>query len=181
MWPVGERAWNEGIEPYSNSEFASRDEQQAALTVAIDRTADPFRGFMTEQIQNSRNEAAVDMFLEYQASVSGTEPVYPEFYEEIPWKVLLPAYVLSELKTAFLIGVQIYLPFLVVDLLCSSILVGLGLNMLSPTLVSFPMKLLVFVLIDGWQLTVQALSRQHSRCWLMAMEFERDHELRFCC
>ncbi len=157
MWPVGERAWREGIEPYSQQQFASQAEQQAALQTAIERTAAPFRSFMTQQIQNSRNEAAVDMFLEYQAAVEEVEPVYPEYYEDIPWKILLPAYVLSELKTAFLIGVQIYLPFLVVDLLCSSVLVGLGLNMLSPTLVSFPMKLLVFVLIDGWQLTVQAL------------------------
>lgn len=157
MWPIGERAWDEGIEPYSQLEFASPAEQQSALQTAIERTAAPFRSFMTQQIQNSRNEAAVDMFLEYQAAVADQEPFYPEYYEEVPWKVLLPAYVLSELKTAFLIGVQIYLPFLVVDLLCSSVLVGLGLNMLSPTLVSFPMKLLVFVLIDGWQLTVQAL------------------------
>lgn len=157
MWPVGECAWTDGIEPYTQQEFASQAEQQAALEEAIARTAAPFRAFMTQQIQNSRNEAAVDMFLEYQAAVAGEDPVYPEYYEDVPWKVLLPAYVLSELKTAFLIGVQIYLPFLVVDLLCSSFLVGLGLSMLSPTLVSFPMKLLVFVLIDGWQLTVQAL------------------------
>ncbi len=157
MWPVGEQAWNDGIEPYSQMEFASQEEQQAALKFAIERSAAPFRTFMTQQIQNSRNESAVDMFLEYQAAVAGEEPVFPEYYEDIPWKVLLPAYVLSELKTAFLIGVQIYLPFLVVDLLCSSVLVSLGLSMLSPTLVSFPMKLLVFVLIDGWQLTVQAL------------------------
>lgn len=157
MWPVGDRAWREGIEPYTQQQFASQEEQHEALQQAIERTAAPFRNFMTQQIQNSRNEAAVDMFLEYQAAVEGKEPVYPEYYEEVPWKILLPAYVLSELKTAFLIGVQVYLPFLVVDLLCSSVLVGLGLNMLSPTLVSFPMKLLLFVLIDGWQLTVQAL------------------------
>jgi flagellar biosynthetic protein FliP len=157
MWPVGEKAWTEGIEPYTQLEFSSATDQQAALETALQRTAAPFRSFMTQQIQNSRNEAAIDMFLEYQASVAGEEPVYPEYYEDVPWKVLVPAYVLSELKTAFLIGVQIYLPFLLVDLLCSSFLVGLGLSMLSPTLVSFPMKLLVFVLIDGWQLTVQAL------------------------
>jgi flagellar biosynthetic protein FliP len=157
MWPVGEQAWREGIEPYTQSEFHSGDEQQAALQTAVERAAAPFRAFMTQQIQNSRNEAAIDMFLDYQAAVAGEEPVYPEYYEDVPWKVLLPAYVLSELKTAFLIGVQIYLPFLVVDLLCSSVLVSLGLSMLSPTLVSFPMKLLVFVLVDGWQLTVQAL------------------------
>lgn len=157
MWPVGEQAWREGIEPYTHSEFTTHEEKQAALQTAIERAAAPFRAFMTQQIQNSRNEAAIDMFLDYQASATGAEPVYPEYYEDVPWKVLLPAYVLSELKTAFLIGVQIYLPFLVVDLLCSSVLVSLGLSMLSPTLVSFPMKLLVFVLVDGWQLTVQAL------------------------
>ena len=81
----------------------------------------------------------------------------PQNYQDLPLSVLLPAYLVSELKTAFLIGVQIFLPFLVIDLVVSSVLTSSGMMMLPPAMVSLPMKLLLFVLIDGWQLVVGML------------------------
>ncbi len=81
----------------------------------------------------------------------------PKSYDDVGLNVLAPAYLLSELKVAFLIGFQIFLPFLVIDLVVASILTSLGLNMLPPSMVSLPFKLLLFVLIDGWFLTIGML------------------------
>ena len=81
----------------------------------------------------------------------------PESYDDVPFTVLAPAYLLSELKTGFLIGFQLFLPFLVIDLVVAMILTSLGLNMMPPSMVSLPFKLLLFVLIDGWFLTVGML------------------------
>ncbi|MGB7404746.1 MAG: flagellar type III secretion system pore protein FliP, partial [Pacificimonas sp.] len=78
--------------------------------------------------------------------------------EDVPFRVLLPAFVTSELKTAFQIGFLIFLPFLVIDLVVASVLMSLGMMMLSPTLISLPFKLLLFVAVDGWALTMSSLS-----------------------
>ena len=87
---------------------------------------------------------------------SSTEPA-PAKYDDVPLTVLLPAYMLSELKTAFLIGFQIYLPFLILDMVIASVMVSMGMLMLPPTLVSLPFKILLFVLVDGWHLVVGML------------------------
>ena len=97
----------------------------------------------------------MSLFLKARARGGSLEE--PHYYEDLPISVLLPAFVLSELKVAFLIGLQVLLPFLVIDLVTSSLLTGLGLASLSPMWVSLPLKLLVFVSIDGWFLTVQML------------------------
>ena len=81
----------------------------------------------------------------------------PKTYDEVPLVVLLPAYILSELKTAFLIGFQIYLPFLVLDIVVASVTISMGMMMLPPVLISLPFKLLLFVLVDGWHLVVEML------------------------
>ena len=81
----------------------------------------------------------------------------PESYDEVPMRVLLPAYILSELKTAFLMGFQIYLPFLIVDLVIASMLISLGMIMLPPVMIALTFKLMLFVLVDGWNLTLTAL------------------------
>ena len=81
----------------------------------------------------------------------------PTKYDDVPTTVLLPAYMLSELKTAFLIGFQIYLPFLILDMVIASVMVSMGMLMLPPTLVSLPFKILLFVLVDGWHLVVGML------------------------
>ena len=81
----------------------------------------------------------------------------PEFYEDIPWRALLPAFMVSELKTAFLIGFQIFLPFLIIDLVVSGVMVSMGMMMIPPTIVSLPFKLMLFVLMDGWTLVAKML------------------------
>jgi flagellar biosynthetic protein FliP len=159
MWPVWERAYREGIEPYSRLTFTSRGEQQAAFARACEQTVQPVRTFMSGQIEMTGNEAALDMFLDYESAGAGEETPQPQYYEDVPLRVLLPSFLLSELKTAFLIGFQIYLPFVVIDLVVASVLTGLGLPMLPPAIVSLPLKLLLFVLIDGWFLTVETLLR----------------------
>ena len=156
MWPTWSQCWQDGIAPYSNAGQSPSTEQFAQ---ALTRTAAPLRVFMSRQIEATGNTAAIDLLASYQASTTGSEALPPAYYEDVPWQVLLPAYVLSELKTAFLIGFQIYLPFVVIDLVVSSVLASLGLGMLPPGAVALPFKLLLFVLIDGWFLTVELLLR----------------------
>ncbi len=157
MWPVWREAYRQGIQPYSSGAYATPAEQQQAFERAVETTLLPVRRFMSAQIEATGNEAALDLFLAYQAGDDNDRAAYPDYYEDVPLSVLLPAYVLSELKTAFVIGFQIYLPFLVIDLVVSSVLASSGLMMLPPGLVSFPFKLLLFVLADGWFLTVRLL------------------------
>lgn len=159
MWPVWQRAYESGIRPYAEGHYANDAERRAGLEAAAARCWEPLRAFMSSQIEACGNEAAIDLFLSYrQGDESAVPPeALPQYYEDVPATVLLPAYVLSELKTAFLIGFQICLPFLVIDLVSASLLTGLGLNTLSPATVALPCKLLLFVMADGWFLTVQML------------------------
>lgn len=158
MAPVWSDAYENGIRPYSNPEpgMAATD-----LQTAFERTARPLRRFMSDQIEKTGNSDAVWVFLDFQRPAPDSPEALtwrdPESYDEIPLTVLLPAYMLSELKTAFLIGFQIYLPFLVIDMVVSSVLISMGMMMLPPVLISLPLKLLLFVLIDGWFLTVGML------------------------
>jgi flagellar biosynthetic protein FliP len=81
----------------------------------------------------------------------------PSSYDDVPLQALLPAFMLSELKTAFLIGFQVYLPFLILDMVVASVMVSMGMLMVPPAMVSLPFKLLLFVLVDGWRLVVGML------------------------
>jgi flagellar biosynthetic protein FliP len=108
---------------------------------------------MERQIDEAGNHDEVHLFLQYDnpgAAAVGS-------FDQVPFRVLMPAFLISELKTAFLIGFQIFLPFLMVDLLVASVIVAMGLSTLSPTVISFPFKLLLFVLLDGWRLVVELL------------------------
>ncbi len=156
MGPVWQESYDTGIRPYTETTYATSADEHAALTEAFTRASRPVREFMSTQIAATHNEAAIDLLLSYQASQTG-ETAYPGYYEDVPLTVLLPAYLLSELKTAFLVGFQILLPFLVIDLVVASVLTAIGLMMLPPVLVALPFKLLLFVLIDGWFLTVELL------------------------
>jgi flagellar biosynthetic protein FliP len=113
----------------------------------------PVRQFMSRQIDITGNHDDVHLFYEYMDSSAPA----PTGFEDVPIRVLLPAFVLSELKTAFLMGFQIFLPFLVVDLVVASVTISMGMLMLPPQVVSLPFKLLLFVLVDGWHLVVQML------------------------
>ncbi|MCX7393646.1 MAG: flagellar type III secretion system pore protein FliP [Planctomycetales bacterium] len=158
MSPVWQRCYDEGICPYIqpvSGQVPLDDAAAFTLTVA------PLRQFMSQQIDRAGNSDSIWMLLDFQRpdekSPGASRWREPQSYEDISLMILAPAYLLSELKVAFLIGFQIFLPFLVIDLVVASILTSLGLIMLPPSLISLPFKLLLFVLIDGWFLTVGML------------------------
>ncbi|QDT78765.1 Flagellar biosynthetic protein FliP precursor [Gimesia maris] len=157
MAPIWEKAYEEGIVPYTNQ----TQQAPVSLEVAFQKTVAPLRKFMSDQIELTGNSDTVWMFLDYQQPLPGSPGAEsyqpPRDYDEVPLTVLLPAYMLSEVKTAFLIGFQLYLPFIVIDMVISSILISMGMMMLPPVLISLPFKILLFVLIDGWLLTVGML------------------------
>ena len=144
MAPVWKQVYDESIQPYTN--------RQITLDAAWQRGVQPIRRFMSLQIERTGNSDDVWLFLDY---VPDT-PV-PQSYDDVPLTALLPAFMLSELKTAFLIGFQIYLPFIVLDMVISSVLIAMGMLMLPPVLISLPFKLLLFVMVDGWRLIVGML------------------------
>jgi flagellar biosynthesis protein FliP len=157
MAPVWNETYEKGIRPYTNSEIS--------LDVAFQRGVLPIRKFMAHQIQVTKNDDDVYLFMKYmpeQKDAKGSTPNYV-YYEpaegetEVPLLALLPGYMLSELKTAFLIGFQIYLPFVILDIVVASVTISMGMLMLPPVLVSLPFKLLLFVLVDGWHLVVEML------------------------
>ena len=144
-----ERMWNEGLGPYA------RGEQKDQL-VAWSGAKTPLREFMIAQIEATGNTPTVLMILEHRG-VDTSEPERLSWETDVDMLTLVPSFVLSELKTAFLIGFRIYLPFLVIDMVVSSLLVSMGMMMLPPVLVSLPFKLLLFVLVDGWTLVAGGL------------------------
>ena len=154
MGPVWTECYETGIEPYTSGVYVDQAEQQAALQEAATRTLAPLRRFMAAQIESTGNQSAIDLFLQHRGIDPDDAPLY---YEDVPTGVLLPAYLLSELKTAFAIGFQLYLPFVVLDMVVASVLIAMGMMMLPPPLISLPFKLLLFVLMDGWTLTVSLL------------------------
>ncbi len=148
MTPVWMEVYDGAIKPYSNNEIS--------LEQAWDSGVQPVREFMIMQIERTDNSDDVRLFLEYLPEPP--DPDATDFgYKDVPIQVLLPAFMLSELKTAFLIGFQIYLPFLILDMVIAAVLVSMGMMMLPPVLISLPFKLLLFVLLDGWHLVVGML------------------------
>ncbi len=145
MSPVWSRVYNDAIKPYAAEEISATD--------AWDAGVQPVRQFMSAQIDRTGNRDDVWLFYKYLPE----DTPEPSSYDDVPLTVLLPAFMLSELKTAFLIGFQIYLPFLVLDLVVSSITISMGMMMLPPVMISLPFKLLLFVMVDGWHLVVGML------------------------
>lgn len=155
MAPVWQQSYEEGIRPYTNP---APGVDSPNLTTAFDSTVRPLRRFMSEQIRRAGNEDGVFLILEFQESTQNHQPAHePETFDDVPLNVLLTAFMLSELKMAFIIGFKLYLPFVVIDLVVSALLVSMGMVMMPPAVVSLPFKLLLFVLIDGWFLTVGML------------------------
>jgi flagellar biosynthesis protein FliP len=147
MSPVWTQVYNDAIEPYT------QEGSQMTATQAWERGAAPIRDFMANQINMADNHDDVLLFYSRYAPNSPG----PKNFDEVPLQVLLPAYMLSELKTAFLMGFKIYLPFLILDIVIASVTVSMGMMMLPPAMISMPFKLLLFVLVDGWRLVVQML------------------------
>jgi len=139
MEPYAKVAYKNGIEPYMN--------QKIGYEQAFERSVKPFKEFM---LKNTREK---DLALFYRIRHMQN----PKTIDDVPLSILIPAFMISELKTAFEIGFLIYLPFLIIDMVVSAILMSLGMMMLPPVMISLPFKLLVFVLVDGWNLLVQNL------------------------
>jgi flagellar biosynthesis protein FliP len=126
-------------------------ENQINELQAWDLAKAPIKAFMFDQIQYAGNEADVFMILEYRG-IDTSRPELLTLEKDVDIITLVPSFILSELKVAFLMGFQLYLPFLIIDMVISSILISMGMMMLPPVLISLPFKLLLFVLVDGWML-----------------------------
>jgi len=133
MQPVLEQSWAQGLLPMIQGEAQDLSGLQAA--------AEPFRRFM---LANGR-ESDLELFMDL-------AQIQPEPGVPAPWRALVPAFIVGELRRAFEIGFLIFLPFLVIDLVVASVLMGLGMMMLPPPVISLPFKLVFFVVVDGWQL-----------------------------
>ena len=145
MGPVYNRVHDEAIAPYLSGKIKQAD----AMAVASGH----MRGFMQRQIEAGGNEDDVYLFLDPQLTAKGESLKW----SDVPTMTMIPAFVVSELKIAFLMGFRIYLPFLIIDMVISSVLISMGMLMLPPVLISLPFKLLLFVLVDGWHLVVESL------------------------
>ncbi|MDP4094796.1 MAG: flagellar type III secretion system pore protein FliP [Bacillota bacterium] len=143
MMPVGTDIYNQAYKPYSNSQITS--------TEALNRASTSIKGWMLKQMGSKEKEKDLAMF----ASLSGIK--LPVQKEKLPLNVVIPAFMISELKTAFIMGFLIFIPFLVIDMVVSSTLMSMGMMMLPPVMISLPFKILLFILVDGWKLVTQAL------------------------
>ncbi len=146
MAPVWKQVYDNAVVPYG--------EREITLEQAWTAGCKPVRRFMSLQIERTGNSDDVRLFLDY---LPGAAAKGYQYYEDVPLAALLPAFMLSELKTSFLIGFQIYLPFLILDMVVASVLASMGMMMLPPVLISLPFKLMLFVLVDGWHLIVGML------------------------
>lgn len=142
MQPVFERAYNDGIQPLIEERITERE--------AFDRASQPFREFML----NHTREQDLMLFAQMARRPIATP-------NETPLQVLIPAFMLSELKRAFEIGFLLFIPFLVIDMVVSSILMAMGMMMLPPVVISLPFKLIFFVLVDGWNMLAGALVQSY--------------------
>jgi flagellar biosynthesis protein FliP len=157
MAPTWQRVNSEALQPYMDGSMPQRD----ALALA----QVPVREFMLGQIVKSGNEEDIYLFHEFAqndepadgAAPTLTSPDAEIHPEHVSTMTLIPAFMISELKTAFLLGFKVYLPFLIIDMVISSVLISMGMMMLPPVLISLPFKLLLFVLVDGWRLIVEGL------------------------
>jgi flagellar biosynthetic protein FliP len=140
MMPVWQRVYEDALGPYVESQIGFQE--------AVTRAETPLRQFMLAQTR----ESDLSLF----SGIAGKEDLQGP--EDVPFTVLMPAFVTSELKTAFQIGFLMFLPFLVIDLVVASVLMSMGMMMLSPLVISFPFKLMLFVLVDGWTLVVGTLA-----------------------
>ncbi|MBD8165276.1 flagellar type III secretion system pore protein FliP [Erwinia persicina] len=141
MSPVFDKIYTDAYLPFSEDKISMQD--------AIEKGAQPLREFMLRQTR----EADLALF----ARLANTPPIAGP--EAVPMRILLPAYVTSELKTAFQIGFTVFIPFLIIDLVVASVLMALGMMMVPPATISLPFKLMLFVLVDGWQLLVGSLAQ----------------------
>ncbi|NBX41301.1 MAG: flagellar biosynthetic protein FliP, partial [Gammaproteobacteria bacterium] len=145
MAPTFDRINAEAFQPYSEGRLDALQ--------ALERAADPLRKFMLDQTR----EADVATFVGIAGGKGYERP------EDVPLSILVPAFVTSELKSAFTIGFMLFIPFVIIDLVVASVLMSMGMMMLSPVLISLPFKLMLFVLVDGWSLVMGTLAASFVR------------------
>ncbi len=141
MAPVFEKAYDEGVLPLINEEISEEE--------AMAKSAQPFRLFMLQHVR----EKDLELFVDMQPDMVIEDPT------ATPYQVLVPAFMISELRRAFEIGFLIFVPFLIIDMLVASVLMAMGMMMLPPVLISLPFKLIFFVLVDGWYMVAGSLVR----------------------
>lgn len=139
MLPVGQRINNEAIVPYINKQISSKEAYNIGVI--------PLKDFMLKQTRKDDLELFVELS-RYEGEINE---------KTIPLTTLMPAFALSEIKTSFQIGFLIFIPFLVIDMVVASILMSMGMMMLSPAIISLPFKILLIVLVDGWKLVIKSL------------------------
>lgn len=139
MAPTFQQVNEQALQPLFNEEIE--------LEEAYDRATVPFKEFMADHTR----QKDLELFLDY------NQAERPESVEDIPLTMLVPAFALSEIKTAFQIGFMIFIPFLVIDMVVASVLMSMGMMMLPPVMISLPFKILLFVLVDGWYLVIKSL------------------------
>lgn len=144
MSPVLDEIYTKAYLPMSNNTITA----DQALEIA----GDPLKHFMMKQTR----ETDLALFVKLSKSESLQDP------KDVPLKILVPAFVTSELKTAFQIGFTIFIPFLIIDMVVASVLMAMGMMMVPPSIVSLPFKLMLFVLVDGWQLLLGSLAQSFS-------------------
>jgi flagellar biosynthetic protein FliP len=141
MGPTFDRIYTEAYVPLQ--------ENRIQMGEAMDKAATPLKGFMLKQTRQS--DLALFVKISRTPALQGPD--------DVPLRVLIPAFITSELKTAFQIGFAIFIPFLIIDMVVASVLMSMGMMMMSPAVISLPMKLMLFVLVDGWQLLLGSLSQ----------------------
>lgn len=144
MQPTLSAANQNALQPYLKG--------QITQTVALQRAEDPFKEFMAKQTRNQD----LELFMNYR------HETVPKNVDDIPITALVPAFTISELKSAFQIGFMLYLPFLIIDLVVATTLMSMGMMMLPPVMISLPFKILLFVMVDGWYLVVKSLLAGYS-------------------
>ena len=139
MSPVLDKMYQEAYLPYSQDKIT--------LEQAYEKGSQPLKAFMLRQTR----ETDLALFVK----ISNSEPL--QSADQVPLKILVPAYVTSELKTAFQIGFVVFIPFLIIDMVVASVLMSMGMMMVSPSVISLPFKIMLFVLADGWNLLIGSL------------------------
>jgi flagellar biosynthetic protein FliP len=140
MAPVWDNIDHDAIAPYQAHQITSQQ--------ALDRASGQMRTFMLKQTRSQDVELFVSM-----AKLQPTAP------DQLPLRIVIPAFIISELRTAFQMGFLIYVPFILIDIVVATVLMSMGMMMMPPMMISLPLKLLLFVLVDGWSLVVQSLVR----------------------
>ena len=148
LWPTLQTINTTVIEPLDNGDITTEE--------AFELVQDPFRDFMYRDLQEKDLKLFVDIALEHGVIPQEEYQTY-DSYDDIPMVVVIPAFIISELRQAFIIGFLIYIPFIIIDMVVASVLMSMGMMMLPPTTISLPFKILLFVMADGWNLVIGSL------------------------